>query len=116
MLLLLCTSRMDNECSIDMIWQISSLDFDWKVVGRRLLNNQWVENLDREEKGEQNKRELMLYHWQQQKHSKATYRCIVDVLKGLKYMKAADEVEMLSKGNWGKKIKMCILFRTLGRR
>eukprot|EP00731_Ephydatia_muelleri_P004097 Em0002g273a len=75
---------MDTKCNRDVILNISLLKFDWKRVGNRLLDDQDVIDIDREEHEEQNKREKMLLKWLQQKGGSATYRRLVEVLEVLK--------------------------------
>ncbi|KAL5505335.1 hypothetical protein EMCRGX_G006750 [Ephydatia muelleri] len=59
---------MDSECSMDHLLDIALLAFDWKSVGRRLLNSeQNIEDISRNEPSEENRREKMLMMWRAQK-------------------------------------------------
>ena len=86
---------MDTKCNRDVILNISLLKFDWKRVGNRLLDDQDVIDIDREEHEEQNKREKMLLKWLQQKGGRATYRRLVEVLEVLKCKETAEAVTRL---------------------
>ena len=48
------------ECSEEDIYTIAGYDFDWVRVGRRLLSDQKVRDIDREGSSEGDKRETML--------------------------------------------------------
>ena len=58
----------------------AQFDFDWKRVGRRLIGDQCVRDIDREEHDEPNRRDRMLLTWLQQAGSKATCSRLVRVL------------------------------------
>ena len=90
---------MDTTCSDECLLKIALLQFDWKVLGRRLLNSvQNVEDIDREEKEEQHKREKMLLKWKEQKGSGATYRKLTDTLMELGNKHTAESIEQLAVG------------------
>eukprot|EP00731_Ephydatia_muelleri_P005504 Em0002g1680a len=73
---------MDSECSMDHLLDIALLAFDWKSVGRRLLNSeQNIEDISRNEPSEENRREKMLMMWRAQKGSAATYRVLIQVFE-----------------------------------
>ena len=83
------------ECSEDDIYTISGYDFDWRRVGRRLVGDQKVRDIDRESGSEGEKRENMLLQWKRIKARDATYRALVKVLRGLNNIATADRVEEL---------------------
>ena len=83
------------ECSEDDIYTISGYDFDWRRVGRRLLGDQKVRDIDREGGSEGEKRENMLLQWRRTKARDATYRALVKVLRELVNNATADHVEVL---------------------
>ena len=65
---------------------IALLDFDWKPVGRRLLESeQNITDILHDEPNEQNRREKMLMMWQSQKGSLATYRALAETFEKLRY-------------------------------
>ena len=86
---------MDTKCDQNVILKISLLKFDWKRVGNRLLGDQSVDDINREEHEEQNKREKMLLKWLQKEGGGATYRRLVEVLEALKYKETAEAVTRL---------------------
>ena len=69
--------------------------FDWKVVGIRLVGEQAIEDIDREEQGEQRKRDKMFQKWLEMEGSKATYRVLIGVLEEVKNHQAAEAVRSL---------------------
>ena len=69
--------------------------FDWKVVGTRLVGEQTIKDIDREEQGEQRKRDKMFHKWREQEGSKATYRVLIDVFGEVKNRQAAEAVMSL---------------------
>ena len=83
------------ECSEDDIYTITGYDFDWRRVGRRLLGDQKVRDIDREGGSEGEKRENMLLQWKRTKARDATYRVLVKVLRDLDNNATADRVEKL---------------------
>ena len=83
------------ECSEDDIYTITGNDFDWRRVGRRLLGDQKVRDIDREGGSEGEKRENMLLQWKETKARDATYRALVKVLRDLDNNATADRVEEL---------------------
>ena len=69
-------------------------DFDWKPVGRRLLESeQIITDIHREEPNEQNRREKMLMMWQSQKGSSATYSVLAEAFEKLRNSKIAEMVK-----------------------
>ena len=61
---------------------IALLAFDWKRVGRRLLDlEQNIEDISRNEPSEENRREKMLMMWREQKGSAATYRVLIQAFE-----------------------------------
>ena len=85
------------ECSEDDILCIAAYNFDWRLVGRRLLGDQKVRDIDREGRSasEREKRENMLLKWKETKARDATYRALVKVLRDLDNNATADRVEEL---------------------
>ena len=92
------STAMNTTCSSDVIWKIAQLDFEWKRVGRRLIGDQCVRDIDREERDEQNRRDRMLSTWLQQAGSRATYSCLVKVLEEVGYKETAENVTRLVMG------------------
>ena len=87
---------MDTVCSEKCLLKIASLQFDWKILGRRLLNTeQDVQDIDRDEKDEQHKRDKVLLKWKDQQPG-ATYRKLTDIFRELKNEKAANRVEQFA--------------------
>ena len=86
---------MDTKGKRNIILKVSLLEFDWKSVGKRLLDDQSIDDIDREEHNEQNKREKMLLKWLQQEGSRATYSCLMEVLEVLKLKDTAEAVTRL---------------------
>ena len=76
--------------------EIATFAFDWKVVGRRLLDRQTVEDIDREGHNEQEKRDQMFDKWLRKKGSLATYRVLMDVLRKVGNIQAEEAVEKLA--------------------
>ena len=70
-------------------------DFDWRVVGRRLVGEQAVVDIDREEQSEQRKRDKMFQKWLEMKGSMATYRVLIGVFEEVKNLQAAEAVKAL---------------------
>ena len=85
------------ECSEEDIYTIAEYDFDWKVVGRRLIGEQKVTDIDREGSGEKDKRDKMLLEWRKAKSHDATYQELVNVLRTIGNNATADRVEELKK-------------------
>ena len=83
------------ECSEDDIYTITGYDFDWRRVGRRLLSDQKVRDIDREGGSEGEKRENILLKWKRTKARDATYTALVKVLRDLDNNATADRVEEL---------------------
>ena len=73
---------------------IALLDFDWRRVGRRLLeSDQNITDIGRDEPDEQNRREKVLMMWQSQKGSSATYRVLAEIFEKLQYGDIAEKVK-----------------------
>ena len=89
---------MDETCSERCLLKIALLQFDWKSLGRRLLNNteQDVKDIDREEKEEQYKREKVLLKWKEQQGSGATYQKLRDTFKAIGNKVTAEIVKQLA--------------------
>eukprot|EP00731_Ephydatia_muelleri_P002887 Em0001g2887a len=85
------------ECSEEDIYNIAEYDFDWVRVGRRLLSDQKVRDIDREGSSEGDKRETMLLEWKRTKSCNATYLALVKVLRAIQNNATADRVEALEK-------------------
>ena len=88
------------ECSEEDIYTIAGYDFDWRRVGRRLLGDLKVKDIDREVgSDEAEKREKMLLKWKSAKSRDATYQALVKVLRapGIDSNATADRVEELEK-------------------
>ena len=86
------------ECTEEHIYTITGYDFDWRRVGRRLLGNQKITDINREfGDSEGEKREKMLLEWKRTKARSATYGALVKVLRDLENNATADRVEALEK-------------------
>ena len=91
---------LNMECSEEDLLTIAGYDFRWKRVGRRLLCDQKVNDIDREESGEGDRREKMLLEWKKTKTHDATYQALVKVLRDMGNNATADRVEELrGRGN-----------------
>ena len=87
---------LDLQCSDEHMNKVAATcDFDWKVVGRRLVGEQAIVDIDREEQGEQRKRDKMFQKWREQEGSKATYRVLIGVFEEVKNHRAAEAVKTL---------------------
>ena len=88
---------MDKTCSEKCLLKIALLQFDWKSLGRQLLNTeQDIKDIDHEEKEEQHKREKVLLKWKEQKGSGATYQKLFDTVKEIGNKDTAERVEQLA--------------------
>ena len=85
------------ECSEEDIYTIAGYDLDWKVVGRRLIGEQKVTDIDREGSSENDKKDKMLLEWRKTKTRDATYQALVNVLRTIGNNATADRVEELKK-------------------
>ena len=70
-------------------------NFDWRVVGRRLVGELAIKDIDREEQGEQRKRDKMFQKWLEMEGSKATYRVLIGVFEEINNHQAAETVKAL---------------------
>ena len=69
-------------------------DFDWKRVGRRLLESeQNITDICRDESDEPNRRDKMLMMWQSQKGSSATYSVLAETFEKLGYSKIVQRLK-----------------------
>ena len=84
------------QCSEEHLYKIATFNFDWKMVGKRLIGLQAIRDIDREEHSEQNKRDKMLEKWLEIDGSKATYRVLIEVLKDVQNTQAAEDVQKLA--------------------
>ncbi|KAL5499677.1 hypothetical protein EMCRGX_G011134 [Ephydatia muelleri] len=97
---------MDKTCSEKCLLKIALLQFDWKSLGRLLLNTeQDVKDIDREEE-EQHKREKVLLKWKEQKGSSATYQKLFDTVKEIGNKDTAERVEQLAVDVYDVKMKL----------
>ena len=83
------------ECSKKDIYKIAGYDFDWRRVGRRLLCDQKVQDIDHEGGSEGEKKEKMLLEWKRTKSRDATYQALVKGLRAIENNATADQVEEL---------------------
>ncbi|KAL5517293.1 hypothetical protein EMCRGX_G002818 [Ephydatia muelleri] len=90
---------LSMECSEEDIYTIAGYDLDWKVVGRRLIGEQKVTDIDREGSSENDKRDKMLLEWRKTKTRNATYQALVNVLRTIGNNATADRVEELKKNS-----------------
>ena len=79
------------------IYTIAGYDLDWRVVGRRLVGEQKVTDIDHDRSSEYNKRDKMLLEWKKTKSHDATYQALVNVLRMIGNNATADRVEELKK-------------------
>ena len=85
------------ECSEEDIYTIAGYEFDWRVVGRRLIGDQKVRDIDRGGSSETDKRDKMLLEWNKAKSRDDTYQALVKVLRAIENNATADRVEALEK-------------------
>eukprot|EP00731_Ephydatia_muelleri_P002612 Em0001g2612a len=88
---------LNMECSEEDIYKIAGYDLDWRVVGRRLISDQMVRDIDSEGGSENDKRDKMLLQWKKRKSHDATYQELVNVLRMIGNTATADRVEELKK-------------------
>ena len=89
---------LDMECSKEHIYIIAKFNFDWRTVGRRLIAAKTINDIDREEHSEQDKRDRMLERWLEIKGPEATYRRLITVFKDVENNQVAEEVRKLVEG------------------
>ena len=71
------TNPLDLQCRNEHMNKIAvTCDFDWKGVGRRLVGK-YVDDIDRDELGEQRKRDKMFQKWLEMEESKVIYRMLI---------------------------------------
>ena len=93
---LLSLDPLDSLCSNDHVLKVANkCSFDWKVVGRRLLDLQAIDDIDREERSELSKRDKMFEKWKEMKGSRATYRALMEVFEEVGNHQAAEMVKEL---------------------
>ncbi|KAL5469233.1 hypothetical protein EMCRGX_G030458 [Ephydatia muelleri] len=93
---------MDTACTRKHLLEIALWDFDWRCVGRRLLDSdQAITDIDNDKPNEQNKRDEILISWHHKKGSKATYSVLMETFEVLKYGELAEKVKQLIEGNTG---------------
>ena len=85
------------ECSEEDIYMITGYNFDWREVGRRLLSDQKVRDIENEGGSEREKRDKMLLEWKRTKSRDATYQALVKVLRAIENNSTADGVEALER-------------------
>ena len=59
------------------------------------MGEQAIEDIAKEEQGEQRKRDKMLQKWQEMEGSKATYKVLISVFEDVKNHQAAETVRSL---------------------
>ena len=64
-------------------------------MGRRLVGEQTIRDIDREEQSEQRKRDKMFQRWLEMEGSKATYRVLIGVFEEVRNHQAAEAVKAL---------------------
>ena len=104
------TALLDKECSKEDIYKIAICDFDWKIVGRRLLGEQKVNDIDKEGSSEQDKRDKMLLKWKETMSCGATYQALMDVLRDMHYNETAARVQELEHKGINDIVIDCITF------
>ena len=89
-------------CTKKHLLDIALWEFDWRCVGRRLLDSdQAITDIDNDKPNEQNKRDEILISWHHKKGSKATYSVLMETFEVLKYGELAEKVKQLIEGNTG---------------
>ena len=87
---------LDSQCSFEHMNTVASkCNFDWKVVGRRLVGEQAIVDIDQEEQSEQRKRDRMFQKWLEMEGSKATYKVLIDIIINVQIHQAAEAVKAL---------------------
>ena len=87
---------LDSQCSVEHMNTVAATCFfDWRVVGRRLVSEQAIVDIDREEQGEQRKRDKMFQRWLEIEGPKATYRVLIGVFEEINNHQAAAAVKGL---------------------
>ena len=79
------------------MYTIAGYDLDWRVVGRRLIGEQKVMDIDHDRSSEYDKRDKMLLEWRKTKSHDATYQALVNMLRMIGNNATADRVEELKK-------------------
>eukprot|EP00731_Ephydatia_muelleri_P035299 Em0113g1a len=90
-------SFVNMKCSEEDIYTIAGYVFDWRVVGRRLIGDQKVRDIDNDGGCEIDKRDKMLLEWKKAKSHDATYQALVKVLRAVENNATADQVEELER-------------------
>ena len=89
-------SPLDSQCSVEHMNTVAAkCNFDWRAVGIRLIGSQAIEDINREEQGEQRKRDKVFQKWLEMEGSKATYRTLICVFDDIKNHQAAEAVKAL---------------------
>ena len=88
---------MNIQCIEEDIYTIAGYDFDWRLVGRRLIGDRNIKDIDNERGNEKDKREKMLLQWKRIKALDATYGALVKVLRNLENNATADLIEELER-------------------
>lgn len=87
---------LDCVCSTEHLNKIAAtFNYDWRAVGRRLVEARDVEDVDREGHSEQEKRDKIFEVWMKRKGSEATYRKLMNSFKEVHNQLAADMVKEL---------------------
>ena len=84
--------------------EASEFDFDWRRVGRRLLSDQKVSDIDNEQGTDTEKKNKMLFEWT--KSHDATYPTLVKVLRDIENNSTADQIEEWLENKKKKKRRM----------
>ncbi|KAL5484179.1 hypothetical protein EMCRGX_G020631 [Ephydatia muelleri] len=83
-----------TECTRDHLLDIALLDFDWRQVGRCLLESeQNTTDIGCVQPDEPNRRETVLMMWQSQKGSSATYIVLATIFEKLGYGNIAEKMK-----------------------
>ena len=99
---------MDVKCTPQHLYEIALLHFDWKVVGKRLMDLRYIDDIDKDEESEQRKRDRMLEKWAEVKGLQAS---ITEVFKKLLNHQAAEAVKKFTMED--NSINLCRLFSAL---
>ena len=85
------------ECSGEDMCTAAGYDFDWRLVGSRLLSDQAIRAIDKGSGSEGEKRKEMLLEWKRSRARDGTYSALVKVLRDLENNTTAEQVEELER-------------------
>eukprot|EP00731_Ephydatia_muelleri_P003645 Em0001g3645a len=87
---------LDSACSTEHLNIIAAtFSYDWRVVGRRLVDSQDVDDIEREGHSEQEMRDKLFEVWKRRRGSGATYRVVMKAFNDVKNQQAAEMLKDL---------------------